>query len=288
MPIAATLWQWILQHHTTGDRTFIWWWKAFNPNDEGVLLYDGNEIAEPEVINESYSYWLWWVSPWTEILLGVVIVSWPVASWTINMYWGWSGGTFWSVTTSVIPTIPTWSYIWYWIGTWFRHWEIISNGSYTLTATHTAWLSVTKNFTISWIVWWQTDRYPSWHIWVEGDTIAYTDACTESGVAWNWYKHRIPNDWSNLWSWHTPWYKWIDSSDHGKIHFIDSSWVHRRTILWDYQWVTYDSGALPQTPWSSKAGYIYAQDITWFHWTYLMFVANDGRLYRISHTTNLQ
>jgi hypothetical protein len=227
------------------------------------------------------------VNPWTEALLGLVILTWPMASWTLTTYWTWPGWTFWSgwITT---PTLPTGSYSWSWKWTGLRHWEISSNGNYTFVASHSSWISVTRNFTISWLVPWQMDRFPSGHLWVEWDTLAYTDSMSDLWTLWYWYKHRIPNDWSSLWSWMTPWHIWIDTSDHWKIHFIDSIWVHRRTILWDYQWTTYDNGSLPQTPWSWSAGYMYSQDVYWFHWTYLMFVWNNWRLYRISHTTNLQ
>jgi hypothetical protein len=287
MPISAKLWQWILQHHSSGDRTFIWWWKAFNPNDEGVLVYTGVNTATPDIISESYSYWLGGVNPWTEVLLGLVVLTWPLASWTLTTYWNWPEWIFWS---SWIATPTLWSgfYIWVWNWTGLRHWEIISNGNYTFVASHSSGVSVTRNFTISGIATNQMNRFPSGYFWVEWDTIAYVDGCTQDGSAGYGYKHRIPNDGWSGWSGLTPGHIWIDSSDHWRLHFVDSSGVYRRTILGDYQWVTYDSGSLPQTPWSWSTWYIYVQDIYWFHWTYLMFVWYDWKLYRLSHTTNLQ
>jgi hypothetical protein len=34
----------------------MWAGKAFNPNDEGVLIYTGGDIAQPDIISEFYSY----------------------------------------------------------------------------------------------------------------------------------------------------------------------------------------------------------------------------------------
>lgn len=287
MAVTIKIWSGILQHHSTGNRTFIWGGKAFNPNDEWVLIYDANSIAKPDIINATSLFNLGGMNPWTEVAVALVVIDWPING-TVTHGWSWPNGVF--HPTSEYINIPSNTWTWFWKGTGLRHAELESVGYYNFFVNLPDWTTVSKQFEVTGMAPWQLDRYPSGHLWVEGDTLAYTDGCSEKWPPWYGYKHRIPNDWWDGWYVWTDkaGHIWIDQYDHGRIHFIDANWHYRRTILADYQWTTYDNWSMPQTPWSDKAWYIYAQDRDGFHWTYLMFVWYDGKLYRISHTTNLQ
>lgn len=282
--IKHQVWAWVTQYLSSWTRNFTWWGKAFNPNDEWVLIYTGGDTGYPDIISGFSSINLSSYNAWTEVVLWLTVFQWPeVWTWTrsiIDPDWI----TIWGPSSvSVNLSSGYWSWAWAWTG--MRHAEISKNWTYTYRSVLPSW-TLDTTFTVTWLVTSQFDRFPSGYIWVEWDTLAYTDGCDINWTTDYWYKHRIPNDWYNGWSWLTPGMIWIDSSDHWKIYFIDSSWIKRRTILWDYQWVTYDWWEMPQTPGTWSAWYIWVE-WTW-HWTYLKFVANDGKVYRISHVTNLQ
>lgn len=275
------VWTWLTEYPSWWwSNTYVWWGKSFNPTENLVYWYW--QTAQPIIYNESSNFIMTWVNAWTEVLLWLIVFTddeyrnWEY--WIQNPNWEW---IWWP---SITWTATWWWWFRQWFGIWFRHWEIDINWTYTIVCrdyNNTSY-NVNKLVTVNNITS-QLDRHDSWYIWVEWSQIWFIDWCNAESWSRIWYKHLIDNDWVSYTTWKTPGMIWVDQTAHGKISFIDSSWVHRKTRLADNYWVPYDWSNLPQS-WKTP-GMIWVADTNQFHWTYLFFVWYDWNVYRISHSS---
>lgn len=146
--------------------------------------------------------------------------------------------------------------------------EIWKNGTYY--AITSGFVSNTTAFTIFGLDETRLTRYPGKEgtMWVEGNYLWYISAIG--------CKHFILPEPGGETSTASPGAVWISSGDY-RIHWCDSTGIHRKSKLGDKYWTeSWDGG--DHYVGTSRTGYAFAR--SYLGWTELQYVAHDGYLVR--------
>lgn len=271
--IKKQLWKWIQDDNNSIIMDIFW--KDFNPRQPSGMFEWTLDEANIYLRNQTTSFNCSGLAMWHEVAIALFAIentSGSAESGSLGFKRKKASDLLFESSNSYYLPNNTWWLIYSYI--WIDRDEIQENWTDYKIEFYLGWsLNDSITFTISNLSIDNTDRTPG-YIWVEWNNIHYIDATK----TYTWFEHIIAHDWSTYWSWLTPWYIRVDTSNHWRLYYIDSSGYKRRTHLAD-DWSWYNTGwwdELPiswETPWFIRVS-------TWSY-GYLCFIWYDWKGYRI-------
>ena len=281
-----TLVKWQLWHDVRDDFNNITMpinWVDFNPRQPNDLFLPWYSQSDIFLLNQTTSFDLTGFQNWHEVWAWLIMIENLTG---VNETWTfWIRFKKWTVTIfefTLNYDLDPWFYSFLYSYIWVDYDEIWSNASDYSVAFLIDNVEVsTINYTVTNLDTSNFTQRTAWRIWVEWDHIHYIDSVIE--VSDEWYEHTIWNDWVVYDTWKTPWRIWVDTTNHWRLYYTDSSWNVRRTYLAD-DWIWFNTWGWNELPLSSKTPWrIWVSNNQFWNWSYwyLVFIWNDWNWYRI-------